>query len=123
MRGNCLLGGSHSIARNPGVDLRRIDGFGRFDWAMIFTRNSGAYHSSIKIVFMIFSFVAGSLGKSLDFDENGFLARGSDDAETGLSFDEINQGWNGLNFVIKTEIKTIVRVNLHDLDFSCEVAR
>jgi hypothetical protein len=72
---------------------------------------------------MIFSFVAGSLEKSFESGQNGFLARGSDDAEAGLSLDKIDQGWNGLNLVIKAEIETVVRVNLHDLYFSGEVAR
>ena len=65
----------------------------------------------------------GLLGKGFEFGQNGLLGGGADDAQTRISSHEIEEGWNGLNVVPKTQVETIIGINLDHFDLACTGAR
>ena len=62
------------------------------------------------------------MSKGFEFGENGFLARGADDALARLAADETEQRRDESDFVAETQVQTVVRVDLHDFDFSGALA-
>ena len=120
------------VARSPTLSCRgNLGSCWAFGWVHSFGAHFHAGWSWQAIAYSTFrtttalsrSGCTASLGKRLEFRQNGLFARGANDTYTRISSDEIEQGWDRLNIVPETQVETVIGVDLDHFDLAGARAR